>query len=181
MALTKSPPPKQLQQQKPKFAPEVEGPLSARRGNDGGGGGGGNLFDDTPLTGAGGSYPDAKHSSGKKVAKVEAVHHAAYDDRIGHDDGYTDDAYADAYADAKFEEEGGEDDRNIPYTDRAIRPKNNIYEEAVGGIDDDPNTFKQGGNAPKPAEQFPAGEHPLEDVTNFLNLPSPEALAKKSR
>lgn len=174
VSLTKSPPPKQ-QQQKPKFAPEAEAPLSARRGSDSGP----NAFDDTPLTGAGGGggYADMKHSSGKKVAKVEAVHHAAYDDRIGHDDGN----YDDAYADAKFDDDGENDDQHIPYTERAIKPKSSTYEEALGGIDDDPNTFKNGGNVPKPSEQFPPGEHPLEDVQNFLTLPSPEAIAKKSR
>lgn len=173
----------------------MDGPLSPRRGSDGAG----VPFDDLPISGAGGGgYQDNKHhSSGKKVAKVELVHHASYDDRIGHNDGNDD-----AYADAKFDEDegagagaggypsarggggggaGAEDDRHLPYTDRVIRPKNTSYEEALGGIDDDPNTFKQGGNAPKPAEQFPPGEHPLEDVANFLTLPSPEALAKKSR
>jgi hypothetical protein len=181
VALAKAPP---KVAPKPKFAPEYEekSGFHSARGAPPAADGYSSAFDEQPAVGAAsmrGAYAspaDAKHASGKKVAKVEAVHHAAYDDRIGHDE-YED---ADnAYSDAKFEDE--QDDSNIPYTERVIKPKSNVYEEALGGIDDDPNTFRAGGNAPKAQEQFPEGEHPLDKVPNHRDLPAPEALSKIAR
>jgi hypothetical protein len=179
VALAKAPP---KVAPKPKFAPEYE-EKNSDRGGAPAVAEGYSAFDEQPAVGAAasmrGAYAspaDAKHASGKKVAKVETVHHAAYDDRIGHDE-YED---ADnAYSDAKFEDD--QDESNIPYTERVIKPKSNIYEEALGGIDDDPNTFRAGGNVPKAQEQFPEGEHPLDKVPNHRDLPAPEALSKIAR
>ena len=161
--------------QKPKFAPESEeksGYLSARRVPDSA------PFDDPPHFGAYNSPTiDSKIASGKKIAKVETVHHAAYDDRIGHDD-----HDEDQYADAKFEDERDEvDDSHLPYTERVIKPKSNVYEAALGGIDDDPNMYQAGAAPPKALEQFPEGQHPLEGVPGCTTTPTPEALGKASR
>ncbi|KAJ1396116.1 hypothetical protein B484DRAFT_407424 [Ochromonadaceae sp. CCMP2298] len=82
------------------------------------------------------------------------------------------------YAEESFE---GAEDMSLPVTERPIKPKANTYDPTVGGIDDDPNSFRGSTKAAKAVEQFPAGQHPLEGVPGFDALPSPEALAGKSR
>lgn len=57
----------------------------------------------------------------------------------------------------------------------------NVDYSAVGGIDDDPNAFRTGGGPAKPQEVFPEGQHPLDKVPGFLELPAPEALSKAGR
>eukprot|EP01032_Pedospumella_encystans_P013581 gene13581-15628_t len=183
----------QAKPQKPKFAAEPEdshyrgGPSSARRGNDSppphaAGNNGINLpFDELPAVGAAamsyGQYnQESKTGSSKKVTKVEAVHHDAYDDRIGHDDN------DDSYYEDDFDHQNNNNNRgHDSHLDRAIKPKSSTYEEPMGGIDDDPNAYR-GGAAPVVAvETFPPGQHPLEGVQGCEALPAPEALAKKSR
>jgi len=158
------PPSRQLHhQQSPKFAPaspaeEKSGPASAR----------------TPM--AEPMNPGDIDHSGRKVAKVESLHHEAFDDKIGAYD--NDAAYENAeYADASFEAEDT-DLSHLPVTERPIKPKANIYEDdLIGGIDDDPNNFRSGKQTSKPIEQFPEGQHPLEGVPGFQTMPSPEPLS----
>lgn len=184
--------------QRPKFAPESDeksGHLSSRRVPEIP-----SAFDEMPAVGAAasamhGAYSSPRgdyveggmHPSGKKVSKVEALHHDAYDDRLGHGDdgrggGYGDE---DDYADAQFEDERtgpAIDDAHLPYTERAIKPKSNVYDGVMGGIDDDPNSFRPGGGgSSKPTETFPEGQHPLDKVPNHQDLPNPEALSKLAR
>lgn len=157
-----------------KFAAEPEdnyrrdGPLSARRAHNDSPP---NDFDEMPAVGAAARehYLEAK-GSGKKVSKVENVHHEAYDDRIGHDD-------HDDYS--QYEQQ--EDYSAQSHLDRAIKPKSSVYEEPMGGIDDDPNAYRGGAQPVQAMELFPPGEHPLEGVPGLSTLPTPEALAKKSR
>ena len=171
-----------------KFAPpgdEKVGYLSARRGEPAAAASA-NAFDEMPAVGAAAAgtafHPgESKHSSGKKVAKVEALDHAAYDNDVagggGDDSYYANDRYED---DSQFQQQQ-DDESHIPVVDRVIKPKSNVYEEIDGGIDDDPNSFRGGGGAPKAVERFPEGQHPLEGVPNCVNLPPPEALTGKSR
>jgi hypothetical protein len=75
-------------------------------------------------------------------------------------------------------------DDDLPVVERPIRVKSggSTFDPALGGIDDDPNSFKAGvSNSAKIVEQFPSGHHPFEGVPHYNDLPSPEALAGKSR
>lgn len=101
--------------------------------------------------------------SSKRAIKREPLSHPNMDDRIGMDDDMSD----------------------LPITERPIRPTGSsaYMDAAVGGIDDDPNAFQGGGGIPtkKSMDHFPPGEHPLEGVPNFSDLPAPEGLSGKSR
>lgn len=96
-------------------------------------------------------------SSGKKAVKVEA--------------------YNPSYGQSSGGYEEYEDNTNLLSEDRPIKPK-----VSLDYNDSDPTVDGGGGNAPNlPLEKFPAGDHPLEGVKNFLELPTPEQLTTLSK
>ena len=66
------------------------------------------------------------------------------------------------------------DDSHIPIMERPIRPKG-IVDYANAG---DPDSFITRADS---NEMLPPGEHPLKDVPNYTELPTPEALAGKTK
>jgi cell division septum initiation protein DivIVA len=108
---------------------------------------------------------------GKKVAKVESLNYD--DDHRGGGDQYGMDG------------EGGEEeyDDNFVYgDDRPIKPKPQMdYNDRDPNNNDNINNNNDGNDTGMPVETFPVGEHPLEGVKGFLDLPTPEQLTIKSR
>jgi centrosomal protein CEP104 len=119
--------------------------------------------DDIVVGGGGGGG-----TSGKKVAKVESFHMSSFDDNIGHPSGGGDDHY--------YDEPMQNDDTQGD--DRPIKPKSNMdYNDRDPTVE----TNDDGMNTGMPTEKFPVGEHPLEGIPGFLDLPTPEQLTIKSR
>jgi hypothetical protein len=106
---------------------------------------------------AGDQFSPGGISSGKKIAKVEALH---VDDGLGA--GMNSDPY--------------EEDDDRPIMERPIRPK-----ARVDYNDIDPTIETEAAAPAVPTESFPPGQHPLEDVPNFQDLPTPEQLTIKSK
>ena len=98
-------------------------------------------------------------ASGKKVVKVEAYVPP----------GHEEDNYQD-YGNASQED----DDSNLPLMERPIRPKANVDYN-----DPDPALNEQA--PPVPTETFAPGQHPLEGIPGFVDLPTPEPLNTLSR
>ena len=67
---------------------------------------------------------------------------------------------------------------DLPIMERPINPKAVQY-GAAGDEGDEGDDFGMHTGVAK--EQFELGHHPLEGVTNFLDLPTPEPLAGKSK
>lgn len=63
--------------------------------------------------------------------------------------------------------------------DRPIRPKSlNNYDDVDPNGNNEELLYHSNANS---NESFPRGQHPLEGVTNYLDLPSPEELSGKSK
>ena len=71
-----------------------------------------------------------------------------------------------------------EEDDGLSIMDRPINPKNVQY-GAAGDDGDDGNDSSAFTGVAK--EQFEPGQHPLEGVSNFLDLPTPEPLIGKAK
>lgn len=131
-----------------------------------GGGGGG------PLSPHSGSTPRAGDNvHGKKVAKVEEYHLDNYDKAHAKGSGSKSKAHAKAHN--PYPDEGSDDD------DRPIRPKNTFDyndRDPVVEADGGPSNADEGSK-----ERFAPGQHPLEGVAGFDELPAPESLAGKAR
>lgn len=124
-----------------------------------GGGGAPINVDDIPVGGG-----------GKKVAKVETFHHPSFDEDVndGGNDGY--DMVDDVYSHNSAPLDGD---------DRPIRPKPVTDYNDRDPVIEENNEGPLGTGMPK--ESFPVGEHPLEGIPGFLDLPTPEPLSIKSR
>jgi cell division septum initiation protein DivIVA len=117
---------------------------------------------------------------GKKVAKVESLNYGDDDHHRGGGGG------GDQYGMDGGEEEY--DDNFVYGDDRPIKPKAQMdYNDRDPNNNDNinnSNNNNDGGDAMgtgMPVETFPVGEHPLEGVKGFLDLPTPEQLTIKSR
>lgn len=143
-----------------RFAPDKQGPIDVDSIPVGGGGGYLDSFSPRAELEKMNSQPDM--GSGKRAVSVELHHNGHKDDFDVEDD--------------------------LPVMERPLKPKN--QENLYGGIDDDPNSFKMenGGLGSKQNsyendnfERFEPGDHPLEGVKGFLDLPAPEEMSSKSR
>lgn len=167
------PPPVRHQPIIPKFAPESEYKQSPRGGSVAAitpRGGPGGVGDVSSRGGVGGDYRGDHGGGGRVDAAVAAgINHnsSSSSNSINNNNNNDDDI-----------------DDDLPVVERPIRVKSggSTFDPALGGIDDDPNSFKAGvSNSAKIVEQFPSGHHPFEGVPHYNDLPSPEALAGKSR
>eukprot|EP01039_Chlorochromonas_danica_P000180 gene180-190_t len=123
-------------------------------------------IDDLPVGGKGGKAPMARlesfNSSGKKAVKVETVEHPGFESSSPPLKG------AANYSDAL------DDD-----ADRPIRPKAQMtYDDKDPSVDDGGDGA---GGTGMPLERFPPGEHPLEGIPGFMDLPTPEMLTAPTR
>ncbi len=140
----------------PKFAPSkddgYEEEISVRRNN-------GNFMnvDDLPV----GGHAETK----KKPVKIEAFHHPSFDENAGSAHGLPVD-----YAD--------EEDSHLDVMERPIKPKAHADYNDRDPMIEEP---EPAGGTGMPTESFPVGEHPLEGIQGFLDLPTPEALSIKSK
>jgi hypothetical protein len=103
---------------------------------------------------------------GRKVKSVQNIEDEDYDDyqdEKGYDDRH-------AYDDDEGQYE--EDERGNLKDTRPIRPKaTNKYDDRDPEVDPDGYDAKD-----DRGQNFPAGEHPLEGVSNLADLPAPEEL-----
>lgn len=92
--------------------------------------------------------------SGKKIVKVEPLYH--------------DDVHDHHYSNSE------DVDNGLP-NERPIRPKANADYNDRDPLIEDADTVVA------PVESFPPGQHPLEGIKDFNELPSPESLNTLSR
>jgi hypothetical protein len=116
-----------------------------------------------PGAGGYGNY-SSEGAPNRKPVKVEAYDNPAFHDPIGHQ---------------PVSDEPVDDDSHLDVMERPIRPKvipSEFYDDSLP-----PGADGGGGGTGMPVERFAPGEHPLEGVPNFLDLPTPEQLTTLNR
>lgn len=120
-------------------------------------------FDELPVGGGKGphQYNEIEESTSRKSAKVVQEEHQPPPVHG---------------LKAKNSEVFEDDDRPIkPKATPSYMDKDPMLENDMGGMDS--NT----GGSGMPVEKFPPGQHPLEGIAGFLELPTPEPLTAKNR
>lgn len=121
-----------------------------------------------PGAGGYGNY-SSEGAPNRKAVKVEAYDNPAYHDTIGHQPVPNDPV---------------DDDSHLDVMNRPIRPKvipSEFYDDSLPIGANDDSAAGAGGGTGMPVERFASGEHPLEGVSGFLDLPTPEQLSTLNR